>query len=72
MWINPEITKWTRRKYKFDNRPYGYTDPRKHRRISFIKSAVRIIGYACLPFNLIVATVVLVISEIIGIIEETV
>lgn len=43
-----------------------------HQIVSFIKSGVRIIGYCFIPFNLVVATVLLVFSEIIGIIEEMV
>ena len=43
-----------------------------HRRISFIKSGIRIVGYVLIPFNLIDATVVLVVSEVVGIIEELV
>ena len=43
-----------------------------HKIISFIKSGVRILGYALLPFNLVVATIVLIFSEIIGIVEELV
>lgn len=43
-----------------------------HRIISFIKSGIRIIGYAFIPFNLVYATVILIISEMIGIIEELV
>ena len=47
-------------------------DQNWHRRISFIKSGIRIAGYAAIPFNLITATIVLVISEIVGVIEELV
>jgi hypothetical protein len=47
-------------------------DQKWHRRISFIKSGIRIIGYGFIPFNLITATVLLVISEAVGIIEELV
>jgi hypothetical protein len=47
-------------------------DQKWHRIISFIKSGIRIAGYALIPFNLIVATVVLVISEVVGIVEELV
>lgn len=47
-------------------------DQQKHQIISFIKSGIRILGYCFLPFNLITATVILVISEIIGIVEEMV
>lgn len=47
-------------------------DPKKHQVISFIKSAVRIAGYFILPFNLTIAAIVLILSEVIGIIEELV
>ena len=47
-------------------------DQKWHRRISFIKSGIRIAGYALIPFNLIAATVVLVVSEVVGIVEELV
>ena len=43
-----------------------------HQIVSFIKSGVRIIGYCFIPFNLVVATILLVFSEVIGIIEEMV
>jgi hypothetical protein len=43
-----------------------------HKKISFIKSAVRIIGYGFIPFNLFVATLILIISEAIGVVEEMV
>jgi hypothetical protein len=43
-----------------------------HQIVSFIKSGVRIVGYCFIPFNLIVATILLVLSEIIGIFEELV
>jgi hypothetical protein len=43
-----------------------------HRRISFIKSGIRILGYGFLAFNLITAIVLLVMSEVVGIIEELV
>jgi hypothetical protein len=47
-------------------------DAKKHQTISFIKSWIRIIGYLFIPFNLVTATLILVISEVIGIIEELV
>ena len=47
-------------------------DQKWHRRISFIKSGIRIIGYGFIPFNLVTATVLLVVSEAVGIIEELV
>lgn len=43
-----------------------------HKIISFIKSGVRILGYAIIPFNLVIATGVLILSEVIGIVEELV
>ena len=43
-----------------------------HQIVSFIKSGVRIVGYCFIPFNLIIATILLVLSEIIGILEEMV
>ena len=47
-------------------------DQKWHRRISFLKSGIRIVGYVFIPFNLITATVLLVVSEAVGIIEELV
>ena len=49
-----------------------YKDPKLHQQISFIKSGIRILGYALLPFNLTTAMVVLIGSELIGIVEELV
>lgn len=43
-----------------------------HRIISFIKSAIRLLGYIFIPFDLVIATIILIISEIIGIVEELV
>jgi hypothetical protein len=43
-----------------------------HQIVSFIKSGVRIVGYCFIPFNLVVATTLLILSEVIGIIEEIV
>jgi len=47
-------------------------DQKWHRRISFIKSGIRIVGYIFIPLNLITATTLLVVSEAVGIIEELV
>ena len=47
-------------------------DQKWHRIISFIKSGIRIVGYVFIPFNLIAATVLLVLSEAVGILEELV
>ena len=43
-----------------------------HRIISFVKSGVRLIGYAFIPFDLMVATMILIFSEVIGVVEELV
>ena len=45
-------------------------DPKKHMLMSFLKSGVRLLGYLFLPFNLYIAMGILLISVIIGIIEE--
>jgi len=49
-----------------------YPDAKKHQIVSFIKSGIRIFGYILIPFNLLAAASVLVISEVIGIYEELV
>ena len=43
-----------------------------HQKISFFKSGVRILGYAAIPFSLGWAVIFLILSEVIGIIEELV
>jgi len=55
-------------KVKVDKLP----DPKLHQQISFIKSGIRILGYACIPFSLFWATAFLILSEVVGIIEELV
>ena len=55
-------------KIKVDKLP----DPKLHQQISFIKSGIRILGYACIPFSLFWATAFLILSEVVGIIEELV
>ena len=47
-------------------------DPKLHQEISFVKSGVRIVGYIFLFINIPAAAVLLIVSEIIGIIEELV
>ena len=49
-----------------------YPDAKKYQIISFIKSAIRIIGYILIPFNLVMSAFILILSEIIGIYEELV
>jgi hypothetical protein len=47
-------------------------DQKWHRIVSFIKSGIRILGYCFIPFNLTIATFLLIISEGVGIFEELV
>ena len=47
-------------------------DPKKHQIVSFIKSTIRIVGYIYLPINILVAAVLLIMSEAVGIYEELV
>ena len=47
-------------------------DARKHQIISFMKSGIRIFGYALLPFHLVASVIFLILSEVVGIIEELV
>jgi len=61
---------------KYETRkPYGVMkqpDAKKHQIVSFIKSAIRIVGYIVIPFDLPMAALILVFSEVIGIYEELV
>lgn len=43
-----------------------------HQKISFVKSALRLAGYGLLLYSLPIAVGVLILSELIGIIEELV
>ena len=52
--------------------PANYPDAKKHQIVSFIKSGIRILGYILIPFDLLWAAGILVISELVGIIEELV
>ena len=47
-------------------------DARKHQIISFVKSGIRILGYGSLWFSLDTAIILLILSEMVGIIEELV
>ena len=49
-----------------------YPDAKKHQIVSFIKSAIRILGYCFIPFNLVITTILLILSEGLGIFEELV
>ena len=58
----------------YGTQKYGqkYPDEKKHQRISFIKSGVRILGYVFLPIDLVTSAIILILSEVIGIYEELV
>ena len=58
--------------FKNPSESINYPDARKHQIVSFIKSGIRILGYCFIPFNLVVSAILLILSEIVGIIEELV
>ena len=41
-----------------------------HKQISYIKSGIRLAGYALLPLSILAAALVLFVSELVGIAEE--
>ena len=49
-----------------------HPNAKRHPQISFLKSAIRTLGYLTLLVNLHVAVSLLVMSEVIGIVEELV
>lgn len=51
---------------------FKQSDAQMKKVVSFTKSAIRVIGYVCIPFNLTLACVILVVSEGVGVIEELV
>jgi hypothetical protein len=64
--INPDIH------YRIINQKQKHPDPKKHQLISFLKSSVRLTGYGALLYSIGLGVFILIISEIIGIIEELV
>ena len=68
--LNPYYEELTGKKNPLDIK--HMPNQKWHRYVSFIKSGVRILGYGLIPFNLVAATVVLIFSEIIEVIEELV
>jgi hypothetical protein len=42
----------------------------RHQHISFIKSGMRIAGYICIPYHIGLAVIILLASEMLGIVEE--
>ena len=61
-----------KKSWKYKDTRVKYPDAKKHKLVSFIKSGIRIFGYALLPFHLVASVIFLILSEIVGIIEETV
>lgn len=55
-------------KVKVDKIP----DPKLHQQMSFIKSGIRILGYAALWWSIDIAATLLILSEVVGIGEELV
>jgi len=49
-----------------------HPDAKKHQLVSFIKSGIRILGYVLIPFDILWAAGILILSEVVGIIEELV
>tara|TARA_B100001109_G_scaffold238925_1_gene221101 strand:+ start:434 stop:706 length:273 start_codon:yes stop_codon:yes gene_type:complete len=69
---NDEYTLNRQSSIKSPTESVNYPDARKHQIVSFIKSGIRIVGYVFIPFNLVVSAILLILSEIVGIIEELV
>jgi len=67
-WIKENHKNYQKQMQKLEQLP----DPEKHQRLSFIKSGIRIVGYCFLPYSLIGAAALLIISEVVGILEELV
>jgi len=65
-------TYFTNKKPKKMQKLERIPDPDDHQKLSFLKSGIRIIGYGFIPFNLAAATALLIVSEVVGIIEELV
>ena len=68
--LNPHYEELTGKKNPLDIK--HMPNQKWHRYVSFMKSGVRILGYALIPFNLGWAVTFLILSEGIGIIEELV
>ena len=49
-----------------------HPDPKKHQKISLAKSSLRIVGYIALLPDPVIGVILLVASEILGIVEELV
>ena len=54
------------------NKKQELPDAELHQKVSFIKSAIRILGYTFLWYNLDIAAILLILSEVVGVLEELV
>ena len=70
--LNDEYLYNRRNNIQQPKEPLNYPDARKHQIVSFIKAGIRITGYVFIPFNLVFAAILLILSEVVGIIEELV
>ena len=70
--INPELHYKVKARNSKLKTKIEYPDPKLHQLVSFLKSAVRISGYVALFWSVSLGAVILIISELIGIIEELV
>lgn len=50
----------------------NHPDPKRHQAVSFLKSAIRLVGYGALLVNPLIAVSLLILSEALGIYEEMV
>ena len=71
---NPTLYSDTKVKVKRGIEVNGHKlpDPKLHQRVSFIKSGIRILGYAALWWSIDIAATLLILSEVVGIGEELV
>jgi len=49
-----------------------HPDPSKHQALSLLKSTIRMAGYGFIMLDMTLAVVTLIISEVVGIVEELV
>ena len=55
-----------------ENKKQKLPDARRHQIISFVKSGIRMLGYGFLWISLDTSIILLILSEMVGIIEELV
>ena len=55
-----------------ENKKQKLPDAKRHQIISFVKSGIRILGYGFLWISLDTSIILLILSEMVGIIEELV